>query len=109
VIAGVLNVPKTAEEWATWTFNYQNTVHEIDAKLQSLGVFVPQYQLDPLPPDDKDDWLSRVQQSHNDFNTALGLQGSDLSSVELSDVRQLEAWVWLLYLEISTARLALGI
>ena len=109
MIAAILNVPKDAEDWARWTFNYQGEVQRIGAALRTNGIFVPQYQLDPLPPSDVDNWLSRVQQSHNDFNSALGLQGSDLSSVEISDPRQLEAWAWLVYLEVSTAQLALAI
>lgn len=109
MLAAVLNVPRSPGDWAGWTFNYQNAVHTIDARLTALGFSVPQYQLDPLPGNDIDNYLARVQQSHNDFNAVLGFQGSDLSSVQITDPRQLEAWVWLLYLELYNACIALGI
>lgn len=109
MLAAVLNVPRAPDDWPNWTFNYQAVVHAIDSRLGDLGVSVPQYQLDPLPGNDVENWLERVQQSHNDFNSAIGLQGSDLSSVDITDPRQLEAWIWLIYLELNTATIALGI
>lgn len=109
MLAAVKNVPAVPDDWRLWTFNYQDAVHTIDQTLQSLGINISQYQLDPLPGNDVDNWLARVQQSHNDFNAALGFQGNDLSSVDITDKHQLDAWVDLVYLELYDACIALGI
>lgn len=109
MLAAVLNVPREPDDWSLWTYNYQDAVHTIDQRLSSLGISIAQYQLDPLPGNDVDNWLSRVQQSHNDINAALGFQGNDLSSVDITNIRELEPWVWLLYLELYNACVALGI
>ena len=68
-----------------------------------------QYQLDPIPTQDITDWLFRNSQSHSDINSVLGLQGSNLESVNLEDENQRQAWIWLNYSELRDARLALHI
>lgn len=109
MLAAVKNVPQGPGDWALWTWNYQDAVHTIDQRLASFGISIPQYQLDPLPGNDVDNWLARIQQSHNDFNAALGNQGNDLSSVDITQQRELDAWVNLVYLELYDACVELGI
>jgi hypothetical protein len=110
VIASLLNVPDTPETWSRWTFALSSDTAEIQQAIQTqLGVMLPTYQLDPLPAFAAQEWLERNQQAHNDFNGALGLQGSDLESVNLKDRRERESWVWLVYRERQAARSALQI
>lgn len=50
------------------------------------------YILDPIPDFDLQNWLRRHQQSHNDVNSALGVQGTDLTDVDFEKQDEREAW-----------------
>lgn len=50
------------------------------------------YILDPIPDFDLQNWLRRHQQSHNDINSALGIQGTDLTDVNFKKQDEREAW-----------------
>lgn len=70
---------------------------------------LPEYQLDPIDFSDVQNWLSRNQESHDDFNGALGLNGVDLEGVDLTDPKQTQDWIYLVWQEIQIAQLQLGI
>lgn len=52
-----------------------------------------EYILDPINFQRADQFLQNNQQSHNEANSVLGLQGSDLQTVDFGNERQLAAWI----------------
>lgn len=58
--------------------------------------------LDPIPVDDPkqmEDWLNNHYDMHNAVNSVLGINGSDISTVDFTNEAQLEAWTLLHYFE----------
>jgi len=49
------------------------------------------------------------QETHDEMNSALQLQGSDLESVDINDPRQFESWIFSHYQEHFDAQSKLGI
>lgn len=105
MLARLLTVPQDAQEWDEWAWHNADTLDQIRQAIGSAkGVTLPQRQLYPIPPgEDLQLWLANVQQSHNDFNGALGLQSSELEDVNLQDPADREAWVWANYQELQAA------
>lgn len=111
-INDLLNVPRTAEDWQSYSFNLRDAITQLQQKIynDSNGATVLfQYQLDPINFQEVNDWLDRVEQSINDINAYLGLQEVDLESVDLSNQAQLQSWIYNLYQEIYSAAQALQI
>jgi hypothetical protein len=106
----LLNTPKTPQEWNEYTFHHR-TSHEliIQAIMAKNGVILPIYPIDPFPPTAPIQWLESNQQYHTDMNGILGLPGSDLEDVNLTEERQLQPWTYLHFLEHQTAENFLGI
>jgi len=49
--------------------------------------------LHPVDPQAFDIWLELHQQSHNDINQVLGLNGNDLSELDFSDKSKVSEWM----------------
>ena len=110
MLVSLLNVPKTPADWAVWSFAHKQSHLAIaQAVAASGGPALSEYQLDPIPPSDLVNWLSRNQSAHNDMNGVIGAQSSDLFDVDLTNERQLQSWVYLHFLEHQTAEQKLGI
>lgn len=110
LVPALFEVPRTGLDWSRWSFNNKTAIDEIrQAILAQKSVNLPQYVLDPINFNAFYNWLTVNQQAHNDFNGVLHLQGDDLESVDIRDERQLEAWIYLNYQEIYSARAALNI
>jgi hypothetical protein len=110
VIQTLLNVPKTVGEWATFSFSHAQVHREIrQALLSQRGFATGDYVLDPIPTErnEVDEWLGRVQQTHNEMNDALGLQSNSLVGVDFSDAGQAAAWIYLNWQEDNAAMVAL--
>lgn len=67
------------------------------------------YILDPVPDFDLQSWLRRHQQSHNDINSALNIQGVDLTDVDFKRQDEREAWAELHWSEHQQWQEATGI
>jgi hypothetical protein len=106
VLPALLNVPKNDAEWNIWSLAHRDQ-HDIirAAILAQYNVNLASYPLDPIPFSKEAlyQWLVWNEQSHDDFNSVLGLQSSDLESVDLTDAKQKEAWIWLHFLEHQSA------
>jgi len=108
----LLNVPRTKEQWDAWSFAHRDHHHLIRQAiyLRTNGVDnLFEYQLDPIPTEEVTEWLSRNQQSHDDFNKVLGLEGQDLEGVDFKDFSQLSSWILSHWQEHQNAAVALGI
>lgn len=110
MLAAVLNIPETEEQWSIWSYNHRLSHNAIRAAiLAQYNVNLDDYQIDPIGTDDIVAWLDRNSQLHDDMNAVLKLQGQDLQDVDLKDKNQKQAWVWLHYLEHNTAEQKLNI
>lgn len=94
----------------TWIYHHAKDHEELRQAVQArLGINLPLLVLDPLVPQDVKGWLERHQQSHNNFNAVLGLNGNDLSVVDFNNRDQAQAWFWLNFQEHQSAHQALAI
>lgn len=110
LVAALLEVPRSARDWALWSFNNRACCDEINQAVQTqYSVNLPRYPLDPIPFNNFAQWLAWNQQTHTGFNGVLGLQGTDLEALDPTNVQQLEAWVYLNYQELFAARARLRI
>lgn len=102
MLASLLNVPKTLGDWSLWSFSNKDAIDNIQRSIQSqFGITLTTYPLDPI--DNIEEFLERNQQSHSDIMSVLGLQSSDLQSVNLKDPRELQSWVYLCHRELYDA------
>lgn len=109
-LANLLNTPRTPSDFEEFFFSNRLQIDAIQkAILQQKNVNLTQYVLYPVSQDDFKGFLEANQQSHEDFNSVLGLQSSDLESVDLKDEKQLTAWTYLNYQELYSASAALKI
>ena len=67
------------------------------------------YVIIPWHEADASDLLEKHQLYHDDMNGVLGLNGQDLSQVNLKDEQAVKAWVWQHYQEHQAVHQALGI
>lgn len=114
MLAVMLEVPRTNLDWQRWGMHNMQQIRQINqAILNQYNVNLPEYPLWPVPdPKNYGDflyYLEWLEESHFNFNSQLGLQGVDLESMNPMDPRQLEAWVYLNWLELSAASSALKI
>ena len=104
------NTPNTDQDWNTWSLSHSASHKKIiQAVLAQKGVTLSQYQLDPIPFNDFGTFLNNNQQAHNDMTNALGITGSDLQSVDITDESQKRAWINLHAQEHREVELALGV
>jgi|FreactTroBogLake_1042271.scaffolds.fasta_scaffold93506_1 hypothetical protein len=107
MLADLVIVPETAADWALWGFAHRDHHLLIRNAIQvQYNINLQTYDLDPVPFQDPlglFNWLERNQLAHNDMDTTLGLQGSDLSSVDFSNSSQAQAWVYLHLMEHTAA------
>lgn len=110
MLANLLPVPTTINDWNVFSFNNRMEIDKINAAIQrQYNVSLPSYPLDPINWDQVETWLEYNAQSHIAFNGVLGLQSVDLLAVDFKDTKQLSAWVWLNYLELASAQAKLQI
>lgn len=96
MLALLLNMPQSAEDWARWSFHHRASHDAIRAAiLAQKNTDLPDYLLDPIPLNEPKSFLQNNQSAHTDMNDVFGRPGSDLEDVELSDDHQLRAWIYL--------------
>ncbi len=96
MIAALFNIPTDAEAMQQFSFhNNDSHVLAIRAIKTLTGLTLPQYPLDPIPPQNLGGWLYDHQAMHNSVNQTLGLPGNDLSDVDPSKLDQLTFWIQL--------------
>lgn len=109
MLAALWNLPTTPETLSWFTFSNQQHHAAISGSVWSqLGLVLPQWPLDPLPPD-QTTWLYDHQQMHNQQNAVLGIVGNDLTELDFHDISQLTDWIELHAREHQQAAEILGI
>lgn len=110
MLASLLNVPRDDQSWERFFFDNRQQITEIrQAVLKQKNINLTEYTLYPVSDKSFGDFLTNNQQAHDDFNSALGLQSSDIEELDPKNEQQLQAWVYLQYQELFTACSALGI
>lgn len=110
MLALLLNMPRSGEDWARWSLHHRFS-HDVirQAIFDQMQINLPQYLLDPIPMNDTKIFLQRNASAHADMNGALGAQGSNLLDANLAEQRELQAWIYLHYLEHQTAETKLKV
>ena len=105
-----MNVPRSESDWNIWAFNHRISHDVIRAGIVAKGgPRLSDYQIDPIPPQSMPRWLQNNQQLHIEMNGALSKQSVDLQDVDLSDERQLIAWIQIHYEDHFVAEAAAGV
>lgn len=110
MIAALLEVPGTSEEWDRWAY-HNRTANDLirQAIQQQYSVPLTEYPLYPLDVSSPDQWLWWNQLAHQDFMGTLGLQSHDIESVDFKNRAELEVWIYLNYMEVYDASNKLGV
>ena len=110
MLAAILNVPATAQDWSTWSWNHRLSHSAIlQAALRQKNTQLTDYVLDPINLEHIEDWLERNQQMHVDMTGLVGVQSVDLTDADFKDPKQLQAWIYLNWLDHVTVEQRLGI
>ena len=94
-LASIRYPPPTPEGWKEWTWNH--LVHHqaiIYAAKTVKNVDLTQYNIWPFNPDDAENWLLQHQNFHNDMDTLYQVNGSDLSTLDFTNKRDVDAWLF---------------
>lgn len=97
--------PEGMEEW--WLNNYAHH-RAINAAANSRGARIGEYAIYPVKQENIGDFLQQHQRWHADMCASLDLTGTDLSSVDLTNERERDAWMFLHYQEHLAAATVLG-
>jgi hypothetical protein len=94
------NIPKTPDQWQHWSFDHRDSHDRIRAAIaRSQGRTLTDYQIDPIDPNQLSQFLQNNSSLHDDMNSALGLQSTDLQDADLTNENELASWVKLHYQE----------
>lgn len=95
-IAGLYNVPGTADELSVWSATHQSHHRDINAAILRLGgPQLVEFPLDPVPLGNPGGWANSHQEMHNQFEGVLGIAGFDLLDIEWQDRDQLAGWIFI--------------
>jgi hypothetical protein len=99
-LAQILTVPPGPHGWEEWTF-WHYTHHQaiISAAAQVKNVSLTLYNIWPFSPGNPEGWLLQHSYQHDDMNALYGVNGADLSTLDFTNAKEVEAWLWLQYQE----------
>lgn len=93
-IGSIRDVPKSAQEWATWSFAHMAHHRDINAALVTAqGMNFDLYDLDPIPLENPGAWIDQHQQQHSVQDAIFGIQLFDLSGFDPKDPEALQSWI----------------
>ena len=109
MLANLANVPHNQIDLLQFSFaNNDDHLRIIAAIFKQGNILLPTYILDPIPTADIGAWLYVHQTVHNQMNSVLSIDGSDLTSVDFGKQDELAAWIWQHYREHYQANQTLG-
>lgn len=92
-----------------WAFDHRDSHDRIRAAIRrTQGVTLADYQIEPINPRAMTQFLQNNSSLHDDMNTALGLQSTNLQDADLSQERELISWIKTHYQEHQYAELKAG-
>lgn len=110
MLATLVKSPKTQAEWDIWSWAHRDQHQIVRAAIKAkYGIDLVEYQLYPIPQDALTQFLDYNQQSHDDINSVLGTQGTNLEQSDFTNPAQFEAWNYLHLREHEEWSFALGV
>lgn len=110
MLASLLNIPHTDQDWQFFSWNHRLSHDRIRQKIKTTyGYSLTDYQIDPMDPNAIKDFLQNNAQLHGDMNAALRLPGIDLLDADLTKQNQKVSWFNFHYLEHYYAEQKLGV
>jgi hypothetical protein len=110
MLAALMNVPKTDAQWQQFSYDHRNSHDKIRAAIKKkFGTDLPDYQIEPINPDNIQQFLQNNASLHTDMNGILKSQSSDLLDVDITKPDQLDSWINLNYQEHENVEQLLGI
>jgi hypothetical protein len=112
-VADLQFVPRNPGDWLYWGNQHWQDHQQIASAILTkfkITIWVP--PLDPVPYNNKgvlETWHNWHGQLHLLMNNATGQVSNDLESVDVTNLAQLEAWVYLDWVEHQNNHRALGI
>lgn len=99
-LAQILYPPPTDKGMEEW-FQAHARHHEgiISALKETKGIVLANLGLYPVSEHELDDWLERHQRMHTAMTTAVGVQGTDLSGLDLKDKAKSDSWFFQHFLQ----------
>lgn len=109
-LADILYPDPTSRGMDVWSFaNYQHHQLVIGALQRQKQITQPLFRIWPIAQNNFNDWLEQHQEQHNLTNSALGTSGFDLSSVDPTNKKQFDAFVWIHFIEHRNWAQSLGL
>lgn len=103
------NIPHSDEDWKIWSWHHRDSHNRIRAAIKKVyGVDLTDYQVEPINPNQITDFLQNNSSLHDDMNSVLGLQNSDLQDANFQEPRELDAWIKIHVQEHFNAEAKLG-
>ena len=107
--AALYEDPHDPNSWLIWSYHNKESHDRIRAAIANLGLRLPDYPVDPISSQHIQDFLQYNSELHSEMNAALGLQSSDLLSVDFNNTEQRLAWIAIHAREHESAELRLGL
>ena len=109
MLAALLNVPRTDAEWRQFSYDHRDSHDRIRAAiLKKYGINLTDYIIDPINENSLQQFLQNNASLHTDMNGVIKSQSSDLLDIDITDPKQLDAWISLNYEEHQNAEQILG-
>lgn len=109
-LASVLYPSPTRQGWKEWSWaNFQHHLAIDTGLLQVAGYQYNPYRLWPVDEHDFRGFLEQHNQSHQVFNSVLGINGQDLSELDLEDKTMRDSWFFSHYTQHQAAAQLLGL
>lgn len=95
-VADLYNVPKTPQDFHSWSFAHMaHHRAEVEAIFARTGIQLPIYVLDPVDLENPGVFMYQHQQMHNAIDALTGVDGYDLTDVNLQEDREFSGWIFL--------------
>lgn len=109
-LLSLFSIPKTPDEWRVWSFSNQDSHNRIaEAVHAQKKTILTILALDPIPQSDLAGWLRNHQQMHNEMDSLLNIDSTDLTVPDPSDQRSYSDFVFRHAREHQQAENILGI
>ena len=94
MLPALSNIPHSDEDWKIWAWHHRDSPNRIRRALKKVyGVDLTDYQVEPINPNDMSSFLQNNSALHDDMNSTLGLQSTDLQDADITKPNELASWI----------------
>lgn len=94
-IANLYTIPQDKIDWSQWSFSNADSHRRIiEAIYNKFKISLGYYVVDPIPFESLPDWLRNHQQMHNEMDTILNIDSSDLTIPQFQNPRENEVFIF---------------